>query len=283
MRIVSFRKDGGPWRAGIEREGTIVDVARDGDPSVRALLAAGPAVVDGAGRTHGGLPRESVEIGPPVPDPEKIVCIGLNYKKHAAETGIPLPPVPTFFPKYRNSLIAHGQPIVIPRVAKNIDYEVELAAIIGRRCVDISEADALDYVAGYAAFNDVSARDLQFQTSQWAAGKAIDTFAPFGPAMVTTDEIPDPQVLGIQTRVNGIVVQDSNTSDMAFSVAQIIAFLSGFMTLEPGDVIATGTPEGVAMARKPPTWLKDGDVVEIEIEKIGIVRNPLVSKVPAPA
>lgn len=282
MRIVSFRIDGGPWRAGIERDGSIVEVGHDHVGSVKALLAAGPAAVDlaSANASHAHK-RADVEIGPPIPDPEKIICIGLNYRKHAAEAGMQLPVVPTFFPKYRNSLIGPDAPIVIPRVTNQVDWEVELAAIIGTRCKDVSEAEALRYVGGYSALNDVSARDLQMQTSQWGAGKAIDTFAPFGPCLVPAFEIPDPQTLAIKTRLNGVTVQDSNTADMAFSVAQIIAFLSGFMTLEPGDVIATGTPEGVGMGRKPQLWMKDGDVLETEIEKIGVLRNPVVASVGA--
>ncbi|MGH7682853.1 MAG: fumarylacetoacetate hydrolase family protein, partial [Vulcanimicrobiaceae bacterium] len=162
-----------------------------------------------------------------------------------------------------------------------IDYEVELAVIIGKRCKNVTESEALQYVAGYSILNDVSARDLQMQTSQWGAGKAIDTFAPLGPVLVTADEIPDPQKLAVKTRLNGEVVQNSSTADMIFSVAQMIAFLSDLMTLEAGDVIATGTPEGVGFTRKPPLFMKDGDVIEMEIEKIGVLRNPIVARVPA--
>ena len=284
MRIVSYRQNGGPWRAGAERNGAIVDVGATPDPSVRALLVGGAAALAAAAaRSKSGTPVSGkIEIGPPVPDPEKIVCIGLNYRKHAEETGMAIPDVPTLFPKYRNSLIADGEPIVLP--VKNpsaVDYEIELAAIVGKRCKNVSEANALDYVAGYSILNDVSARDLQMQTSQWGAGKAVDTFAPFGPVLVTADEIGDPQKLAVQTRLSGKVVQNSNTADMIFSVAQIIAFLSDFMTLEPGDVIATGTPEGVGFKRKPPLFMKDGDTIELEIEKIGVLRNPIVARVPA--
>jgi len=206
----------------------------------------------------------------------------LNYRKHAEETGQPLPTVPTMFPKYRNALIANGAQIVLPRNnPDNVDYENELTIIIGKRCKYVTESEALDYVAGYTIMNDVSARDLQMQTSQWGAGKAVDTFAPLGPALVPASEIGNPQKLAIKTRLNGKVVQDSNTSDMVFTCAQIVAFLSNFMTLEPGDVIATGTPEGVGFKRNPPLFLKDGDIIELEIEKLGILRNPVVSKVPA--
>ncbi len=284
MRIVSYRQNGGPWRAGAERDGAIVDIGAAPDPSVRALLAGGAAALAAAQeRAKRGSPVSGkIEIGPPVPDPEKIICFGLNYRKHAEETGMAIPKFPTFFSKYRNSLVAGGEPILLP--AKNstqIDYEVELAAVIGKRCKSVSEADALGYVGGYSILNDVSARDLQMQTSQWGAGKAIDTFAPFGPVLVTPDEIGDPQKLAVKTRLNGQVVQSSNTADMIFPVAQLVAFLSDFMTLEPGDVIATGTPEGVGFTRKPPLFMKDGDVVELEIEKIGVLRNPVLARVPA--
>jgi 2-keto-4-pentenoate hydratase/2-oxohepta-3-ene-1,7-dioic acid hydratase in catechol pathway len=284
MRIVSYRVDGGPWRAGAERDGGVIDIAGEGDPSVKALLAGGKAALDAAAaREKNGKPVSGhVEIGPVIPDPDKIICFGLNYRKHAEETGQKLPKVPTFFPKYRNSLIANGQQIVLPRNnPDNVDYENELTMVIGKRCKYVTESEALSYVAGYTIMNDVSARDLQMQTSQWGAGKAVDTFAPLGPALIPASEIGDPQNLALKTRLNGQVVQDSNTSDMVFTCAQLIAFASNFMTLEPGDVLATGTPEGVGFTRKPPLFLKDGDIIELEIEKIGILRNPVVSKVPA--
>jgi 2-keto-4-pentenoate hydratase/2-oxohepta-3-ene-1,7-dioic acid hydratase in catechol pathway len=286
MRIVSYRVGSGPWRAGAERDGGVIDIAGEGDPSVKALLAGGKAALDAAAaREKNGKPVSGqIEIGPVIPDPEKIICFGLNYRKHAEETGNPLPKVPTLFPKYRNSLIANGQQIVLPRNNPgNVDYENELTIVIGKRCKYVTEAEALSYVAGYTIMNDVSARDLQMQTSQWGAGKAVDTFAPLGPVLIPASEIGDPQNLAIKTRLNGQVMQDSNTSDMVFSCAQLIAFASNFMTLEPGDVLATGTPEGVGFSRKPPVFMKDGDIIELEIEKIGILRNPVVSKVPVPA
>jgi 2-keto-4-pentenoate hydratase/2-oxohepta-3-ene-1,7-dioic acid hydratase in catechol pathway len=284
MRIVSYRVGGGSWRAGAERDGSVIDIAGEGNLSVKALLAGGKAALDAAAtREKSSKPVSgNVEIGPVIPDPDKVICIGLNYRKHAEETGQPLPTVPTMFPKYRNSLIANGAQIVLPRNNPgNVDYENELTIVIGKSCKYVTEAEALEYVAGYTIMNDVSARDLQMQTSQWGAGKAVDTFAPLGPALVPASEIGNPQKLAIKTRLNGRVVQDSNTSDMVFSCAQIIAFLSNFMTLEPGDVIATGTPEGVGFKRQPPLFLKDGDIIELEIEKLGILRNPVVSKVPA--
>ncbi len=295
MQLVSYRKEGqadGSWRAGVEHEGRVVDVAalwHDGgqETTIKQLLAAGPATVRkvveqartalAAGPDAAGVfQATSVEIGPPVPDPDKIICIGLNYADHANEAGMAQTEVPVFFAKYRNSLTGPTSPILLPRVSSQIDYEGELALIIGTRCKEVSEQEALQYVAGYTIMNDVSARDLQMQTSQFTAGKALDTFAPMGPGIVLAADIPDPQALTLTTWVNGQEVQHSSTANMIFSVARIIAFLSSLMTLEPGDVIATGTPSGVGFKRTPPLFLKDGDVTEVEIEGIGRIRNPVV-------
>lgn len=244
---------------------------------LRTLEAGAEKLVSrGADGTSGVFAAEDAVLGPPVPDPEKIICLGLNYKEHAAEASLEAPPAPMLFAKFRNSLVGQGAPIVLPRASEKVDYEGELAVVIGRRCKEVAEDDALDYVAGYMAFNDVSARDLQLQTSQWMAGKAIDTFAPCGPALVTTDEIEDVQALELRTRVNGETVQRTNTSMMIFSVRETIAFISKLMTLEPGDIIATGTPSGVGFKRNPPLLLGEGDVVEVEIEGLGVLHNPVV-------
>jgi acylpyruvate hydrolase len=286
MMLVSYRL-GNALRAGVARDGKLVDAAQL-DPaatSVRAILAAGPAALDallaraGAALESGTatLDLSSVSLGPPIADPDKIICLGLNYKDHAAEAGLKLPTAPVLFPKYRNSLIGPQDDIQVPRVATGrLDYEVELAVVIGRRAREVSEAEALSYVAGYAAFNDVSARDLQMQTSQWAPGKAVDTFAPMGPGIVPAREIGDPQNLMLTTRVNGRQLQHESTREMIFAVAPTIAFITSFMTLEPGDIIATGTPAGVGFARTPPIALQNGDVVEVEVEKIGVLRNRVV-------
>lgn len=284
MMLVSYRA-GDALRAGVTDGARLVDAEALGAPvSLRALLAAGPQAVekllsDAKAALSGPTARDlsSVGLGPPIPDPDKIICLGLNYKDHAAETGAKLPSAPILFPKYRNSLIGPADDIRVPRVAiGKVDYEVELAVVIGRRARDVAEADALAYVAGYACFNDVSARDLQMQTSQWAPGKAIDTFAPMGPGIVPAGEIADPQKLMLTTRVNGTRLQYESTAQMIFGIAPTIAFITSFMTLEPGDIIATGTPAGVGFARKPPIALKHGDLVEVEIEKIGILRNRVV-------
>jgi 2-keto-4-pentenoate hydratase/2-oxohepta-3-ene-1,7-dioic acid hydratase in catechol pathway len=212
--------------------------------------------------------------------PAMIWCIGLNYRRHAEETGAKIPEQPVVFAKGPNTVQHPGGAIEIPRhlASEQVDYECELAIVIGKACKNVSPDDALDYVLGYTCANDVSARDWQIKRggSQWSRGKTFDTFAPLGPAIVTPEDIPDPNALRIQTRLNGEVVQDSNTSDMIFSVREIIAFLSGSTTLVPGTVILTGTPEGVGMARTPPRWLVPGDEVTIEIEKIGALTNPVV-------
>jgi len=212
--------------------------------------------------------------------PTMIWCIGLNYRRHAEETGARLPEHPVVFAKGPNAALAPGAPIEIPQVlpSEQVDYECELAVVIGRRCKNVTPEQALDYVLGYTCANDVSARDWQVKKggSQWSRGKTFDTFAPLGPVLVTPDEIPDPNALRISTRLNGEVVQDSNTSDMIFDVPHLIAFLSGSTTLLPGTVILTGTPEGVGMARTPPRFLQPGDEVSIEIERIGTLTNEVV-------
>ncbi|GAC1394602.1 MAG: fumarylacetoacetate hydrolase family protein [Ktedonobacteraceae bacterium] len=295
MQLVSYRTQGhtdGGWRAGVEHKGRMVDVAafwHDGaqETTIRHLLVAGPATVrtvfkqahealDAGPDVPGVLQSASVELGPPVPDPDKIICIGLNYADHANEAGLAQTEVPVFFAKFRNALVGPSAPIVLPRVSREIDYEGELAVVIGQRCKDVSVSVALEYVAGYSVFNDVSARDLQMQTSQYMAGKALDTFAPMGPGIVLASDIPDPQTLLLTTRVNGQVVQHASTATMIFSVAKVISFLSSLMTLEPGDIIATGTPSGVGFKRTPPLFLHDGDVTEVEIEGIGQLRNPVM-------
>ena len=211
-----------------------------------------------------------------MPNPGKIICIGLNYRRHAAESGMAVPATPVLFSKFNNTLTGHGQPVAIPPDTQQVDYEAELAFVIGRRCRHVAEADALDVVFGYCNANDVSARDLQFLTSQWLLGKTSDGFLPLGPLLVTADEIPDPGQLRITCTVNGELRQDSNTADLIFSVPQIISYLSRYMTLEPGDVISTGTPEGVALGRADKPWLQPGDVVTVAIDGLGELTNQII-------
>ena len=280
-----FRDSENAWRAGMMRDQSVIDVSTYGSDnkssysSVRELLPFFDEVDAWASQQlnagKGVLSLESLELGPPVPNPDKIICLGINYHEHAAETQQVIPAVPIIFAKFRNSLTGPTSPILLPGVSNHIDYEGELAVIIGKRCKAVTEQEALAYVAGYSIINDVTARDIQAQTSQWTAGKALDTFAPMGPGIVSASQIPDPQALTLITRVNGQEVQHDNTANMIFSVASAIAFLSSLMTLEPGDIIATGTPSGVGFKRTPPLFLQDNDVVEVEIEHIGSIRNPV--------
>jgi acylpyruvate hydrolase len=288
--IVSYRRRDS-WRAGVARGSYLLDIAalapasHESPSTVRALLEAGVEAVAltlkraasaFAAKSEHIIPLEKVELGPPIPDPDKIICLGLNYHEHAREIQMDIPKVPTLFAKFRNSLCGPTSPIVLPRISAQIDYEGELVIVIGRRCKDVSEREARSCVAGYTIMNDVSARDLQFQTTQWTAGKTLDTFAPMGPGIIPASYIADPQSLQVVTRVNGMVLQSGNTRDMIFSLDRTISFLSSLMTLVPGDLIATGTPSGVGFKRKPPVFLKAGDVVEVEIEGIGMIRNPVI-------
>jgi acylpyruvate hydrolase len=214
-----------------------------------------------------------IELGPPVPDPDKIICIGMNYAAHADEAAMEKPSAPVLFAKFRNCLVGPKGVVRLPRASTQIDYEGELAVIMGRRCSGVGRGQALDYVAGYAVVNDVSARDLQLGVSQWTAGKAIDTFAPMGPGLVPAAEVGDPAALTVRTFVNGELVQEAPTSLMLFDVPTLIAYISDLITLEPGDIIATGTPDGVGWARDPQRFLGDGDVVDVEVERIGRISN----------
>jgi len=214
-----------------------------------------------------------LRLGPPVHDSAKVLCVGLNYRDHVAETGRKLPTAPDIFCKFNTSLIGHTDYIACSKLTPNLDFEGELAIVIGKACRNVSSENALEYVAGLTVFNDTSARDLQLRGTQWTPGKAIDGSTPCGPALVTLNEISNPQALDIQTRVNGNVMQSSNTSYQIFQLADVVSFISSFLELSPGDIIATGTPEGIGSKRTPPFWLKPGDVVEIEISEVGKLRN----------
>jgi acylpyruvate hydrolase len=297
MRLVNYSLDGdGAGRAGIDLGSAIADLAVTAEI---AGIAAGSGGDLSSPRRAVGLPQdrltalddvagssrplledrgalyatEKVRLGPPIPDPSKIVCLGLNYRDHAEESGLTPPSAPMFFAKFANSLVGPTDEIVPPAVTEKVDYEAEIAVVVGRRAKNVSADEALDYLAGAMAFNDISARDLQLANPLWTGGKAIDTFAPCGPAMVTLDELGDVQSLGLRTLVNGEVVQDGNTASMIFGVAETIAFLSRIMTLEPGDLIATGTPAGVGQSRTPPLFLQAGDEVTVEADGIGTLRN----------
>lgn len=219
--------------------------------------------------------KDDIRICAPVPRPGKIICIGLNYRDHAEESGMAIPTSPVIFSKFPTCIIGPDEPVVIPSASTQTDYEAELAVIIGRRAKNVARGEGLNHVLGYTNFNDVSARDFQFADGQWQRGKSCDTFAPMGPYIATTAEIRDPQELSISFRLNGETLQNSKTDQMIFGVGELVEFLSRHITLEPGDVIATGTPPGVGFARKPPVFLKAGDVAEVEIGGLGTLKNPV--------
>jgi acylpyruvate hydrolase len=297
MRLVSFSPNGErTLRSGIETPAGIADTEHvaalagfAGDVqitlrSTRAVLALGGEDLGRLEKTAASSMSElrarsalhrpdDVYLGPPVPDPQKIICLGLNYRDHAQEAGLASPAEPIFFAKWANSLIGPNDVIVPPRTTEQVDYEAELAVVIGARARNVGADHALDHVVGVTVFNDVSARDLQLANNLWTGGKAIDTFGPCGPAVVTLEEIENVQALALRTRVNGNIVQDGNTADMIFPIAETIAFLSQIMTLEPGDIIATGTPAGVGISRTPQLFLHPGDIVEVEIDGVGTLRN----------
>lgn len=221
------------------------------------------------------IPENNLVIGPCVPNPPKIICIGLNYRKHAIESGMAIPSIPIVFTKYSNTLTDHGSEIPLGKEGEQFDYEVELAVVIGKKCKNVVKHHALNFIAGYCVANDLSCRDLQFKTSQWLLGKSLDHFLPLGKCFVTANEVGDPQSLQLSCSLNGKLRQSSNTADMIFSVEEIIEFLSRYMTLEPGDLILTGTPEGVIMGLPNKVWLKSGDTVKVEIEKLGYTENKM--------
>ncbi|MBA4065557.1 MAG: fumarylacetoacetate hydrolase [Isosphaera sp.] len=288
MRLATVLTPHGPRAAVATADGYVDLHATDpGLPAaVKHLLAASPAVrkaAADAAASKGAVryAADQVKLLPPVPDPGKILCIGLNYRDHALEGGKAIPAEPVLFGKFANALIAHGDPIRLPKVSEKVDYEAELVIVVGKRGRHIpNDKSAFEHVGGYTCGHDVSARDWQFrgEEKQWMIGKTFDTFAPTGPVVVTADEIPDPHALQVQLRLNGTTLQNSNTKEFIFGVPHVLWYVSQCVTLEPGDLIFTGTPPGVGIARKPPVLLKPGDVAEVEIEKIGVLRNPCVAE-----
>jgi acylpyruvate hydrolase len=262
---------------------TVLDAKYPG--SLAKLIAAGPEALRDAGAVLAGGPvldLRSMLFLPPLPAPGKIVCVGLNYVDHSLESGFTPPNYPTIFARFSSSLIGHGAPILRPAASVQLDYEGEMVAIIGKGGRHIGKSQALDHVVGYSIFNDASIRDFQTKSPQWTVGKNFDSTGAFGPLFVTADELPSGgKGLKIQTRLNRQVVQDATTADMIFDIASLIAILSEAITLNPGDIIVSGTPSGVGMARKPQLFMKHGDTVEVEIEGIGILRNPVEDEVAA--
>ena len=288
MRFAAFRQNGVEALAASEGTGAFRGFAADDrrHPGPLAdLIAQGEAPLRAAGRALLAGPEidlDAVELLPPLPAPGKIVCIGLNYADHSAESGFKVPDYPTVFGRFASSLIGHGAPIIRPRVSAQLDYEGEFVAVIGRDGRDIPKARALDHVAAYSLFNDASIRDYQFKAPQWTVGKNFDATGAFGPYLVTADELP-PGCAGrrLRTRLNGAVVQDASTDDLVFDVATLVAVLSVAFTLHAGDIIVTGTPAGVGLARKPPLWMKPGDVCEVELDGLGVLRNPVAEQAAA--
>lgn len=278
MRLISYRSDRGV-RAGVLAGGGVVDTgdALGGPSSVRGLLEAGPlADLEAATRDGARIALDSVALLPPVPDPEKIVCIGLNYRAHAAEGRLDPPETPTFFAKYANALVGDGATVPLPASSRKVDYEAEIAFVVGRTAKDVDAASALDHIAGYTLLNDLSARDLQFRTPQWMPGKVFDGSAPCGPALVTADEVPSaPDRIGIALDLNGERMQEATTADLIFPVPELLAHLSTLMTLVPGDIVSTGTPAGVGGAREPRVWLQPGDELVVSSPELGSLRTSI--------
>lgn len=289
MRILAFDKSGNPT-LGVRRGDEVVDLsvaAPDLPGDLPALLAGGDdamarakSAVDGA---SGDAVRsaEGLTYHPTIWNPGKIICVGLNYAAHAAEAQSDTSTVqdyPSLFLRVTTTLVGHEQALVVPKASSNLDYEAEMVAVIGKSGSGISKADALEYIAGYSVFNEGSVRDYQFKSSQWTSGKNFDATGGFGPDFVTADEVPaGGKGLRIQTRLNGETMQDANTATMIFDIPTLIEIITEVMTLHPGDVIVTGTPEGVGFARTPPVWMKPGDVCEIDLEGVGVLRNTVVS------
>lgn len=280
MRLVTYRSDLGPRIAGVGERG-YVDLNQT-DPHIpvtmKAFLSQGAAALERARAALSDGPvltGKTIELLAPLPDPEKVICIGLNYADHAVETGKPLPTEPVVFSKFPTAISGHQATIELPKVSQKVDYEAELVVVLGRGGRHIPRDRAWEYVGGYTCGHDVSARDWQLEKSggQWLLGKSFDGFAPFGPELVTPDEIGNAGALDICLRLNGQIMQQSNTKQLIFPIDQLISYLSEVCTLKVGDVIFTGTPPGVGVARKPPVFLKSGDVVEVEIEKLGLLRN----------
>lgn len=299
MILLQFRTSEG-LHLGVKTEHGVVDVtaalndtsislSHTGIPSSLAAVCAGGSTAceplellvqqllasDSANRWL--LHEPTLTYGPCVANPGKIICIGLNYRRHVEESGMAIPTLPVLFSKFSNAIAASGEEVVLPANAVEYDYEAELCVVIGKRAKNVGEQDALNYVLGYCNTNDLSARDLQMRTSQWLLGKTLDQFSPIGPYLVTADEVSDPQGLDIRCWVNGALRQNSSTADMIFSVAYLVSYISQYMTLEPGDLISTGTPEGVVLGMKEKQWLKPGDEVTVEIAGLGRLTNTMIA------
>ena len=288
MRFLNFHKDG-EFKLGLKTEQSVLDVETASSTLGMEVPCTYDTVVNNGmgdfsqwdsliekalGIPECCLDQDRLEIGPAVINPHKVICVGLNYREHAAEAGMDIPNEPVLFNKFNNSIAAPGQTIDITGLVR-VDYEAELAFVMGEQTRRVSVEDALDKVFGYCTSNDISERELQFRSGQWLLGKALDGFLPIGPYLVTSDEVPDPQDLSIRGWLNGEIRQDSNTSDMIFTVAEIISYISQYITLDPGDVVITGTPPGVIMGREDKAWMKEGDSYAVEIGNLGKLSNTM--------
>lgn len=282
MRFVTF-EEGGHRHAGAVVEDRVVSLEDAGFPDLLSVLQGGVEALKKVGTfaasAAAGIPLASVKFCAPIPNPPKILCMGLNYRDHAKEAHLEIPQYPVIFAKYSNTVIGSGDHIVLPKNSQKPDYEAEFGFVIGKRARHIKAGDWREYVFGYMNCNDVSARDVQTAVSQWTMGKNFDTFAPMGPYLVSADEIADPHNLNITLTLNGETVQSSNTRELIFKIPETVEFLSSVMTLEPGDVVFTGTPAGVGFSHKPPKWLKPGDEVVVRVEGLGELRNTCVAEV----
>jgi len=282
MRLVSFRANGHPRAALLRDDGCVYDIWGDASRGARATDRTLEAILEGGLMEElqpvagdDGVPVECLELLPPLTRPGKILCIGLNYRAHAEEQGAEPPETPTFFAKFQNALTAPNSTVRLPRWSEKVDYEAEVAFVINDRCKDVPESEAMDHVAGYTLLNDLSARDYQFKTPQWMPGKTFDGAAPCGPALVTPDEAGPHDGIEIELTLNGQVMQKSSTADLVHSVPALVAYLSKLMTLEPGDVVSTGTPAGVGSLRDPKVWLKPGDEVVVRSPQLGVLETRL--------
>ncbi|QDU78695.1 Ureidoglycolate lyase [Polystyrenella longa] len=286
MRLVTYQSENGSRIAGVNAQGQLVDLNQADSTlptCMKTLLAGGEKLLSqtaDAINKGTGIDSSQVKLLAPIPNPQKVMCIGLNYADHAKESGVEPPEEPVLFNKFPTAVAAHEEDVILPSVSTQVDYEAELVVVIGKTCKQVSETDASSYVAGYCTGHDVSARDWQLNKpgKQWLSGKTFDGFAPYGPYLVTSDEVGDPGNLKVQLRLNGETMQDSTTQQLIFGIPELVSYLSQICTLLPGDIIFTGTPPGVGMARKPPVFLKPGDVCEVEIEKLGTLRNRFVAE-----
>jgi 2-keto-4-pentenoate hydratase/2-oxohepta-3-ene-1,7-dioic acid hydratase in catechol pathway len=281
MRFVTFESGGKGHPGLLTKDDFVVDLSPAGFSSLLDLIEAcapGVAKAEAFAAAASKQPLSSVKLLAPIPRPRKLICVGLNYRDHAAETGATIPDVPTIFNKFATAVIGPGDDIVLPKVSKSPDYEAEFAFIVGTGGRHIASGDWQKHIFGYTIINDVSARDYQRATTQWLMGKTFDTFAPMGPWIVTADEIPDPHNVSVQLEINGETLQDGNTRELIFKIPALVEFLSSVFTLEPGDIVSTGTPAGVGVARKPQRFLRPGEEVIVKIAGIGELRNPVVAE-----